>query len=406
MAEAAASNASGFWGWAKRRFAGIGRMFARAVSRSRELKGGVAEDTRTGHGRTAEGRGSAAKKEINHPVVSDLRWRAACEILESLGALTLPKQLRAHVDAVGDPGLAVEMLVEDLGCDLERLKDGDPEEQDVFLERLELLVSLDRVLESAPDHLKELVVRLFYSGELGRLRELAEIRRDLQTTLSLCDDVRKQRAMASMERLRKDVAEALDHVETVEKAFASEALRKAAGYMRIADRLAAETTRWNTTLKEARYIWPLNWRAPKHPKRVALEALDRRGMAYVASLVATENLQIDAAKRTLTAFERAIAELEELLKQAHAEALRGHQRAEAGARLGGAPQAHDSVHVWLKDLGLHPGKQPTPAELNAAYRLVMKQVYPLVNKGDRRAEEAVKRINTSRDKLKALFRYT
>ena len=190
----------GLWGFTRRQLSYLRRLLARALPRARDLQGGAAEDTRTGEGRSAAGVGAPAGLRHDHPILSNLRWRAACELLEYLGGLTVPRQLRAHVDSVGDPVRSIQMLAEDIGCDVDKLRRGDVAEQDLFLERVEMLVSLDRLLDSAPDRFKELVIRLFHEGDLGRLRLLAETRRNLQTALGFCEDVKSQRAMASVER--------------------------------------------------------------------------------------------------------------------------------------------------------------------------------------------------------------
>jgi hypothetical protein len=404
MANAAASSDTpSFW---RRPLSFLRRMLARALGRSRDLQGGAAEDTRTGEGRRVEGVGGEAEPTAkkDHEVLKELRWRAACEILEHMGGLTIPRQLRAHVDAVGDPVKAVQMLAEDLGCDVDRLKNGDVAEQDVFLERIEMLVALDRILDSAPPRFKELVIKLFHGGDLARLRILAETRRNLQTALGFCEDVRKERRMACVERLKVELEAALADVEHVSWEESDELLRGASSYMRAAERLADVSPRWNTTLKEATLIWPADWRSSHHPKRMQLDSLDRRGIELNGSLTAEERLTPEEAERAIAAFEKAMEMLEELLTEAHEHALHGHKRdrSTAGTR---RPGRRETVNDWLQMVGLEPGVRPNPQELAAAYREIMRKIYPKVNAGDPKAEELVKHINAARDKLKAYFRY-
>lgn len=381
-------------------------LLLRALTRAKDLQGGAEPDTRTGEGRAATSiTGARAKRRLDHPVLSQLRWRAACEILEVLGGLTAPRQLRAHVDNVGDPAKAIEMLVEDLGCDLDLLRDGNRAEQDLFLERLETLVSLDRLLDAAPARVKELVVRLFHSGDLTRLRSLSETRRDLQTALSLCDDIRAQHRMAAVERLRGDISAALEDIENADRGFAAQALESATIFMRIADEIAQTTPKWTASMKEATYIWPAAWASLDHPQRKKLGVLERRGSAILWTFGANEQLAAKAAEGSLNALKRAIEELEALLGEAHAEALHGAKRqsSDHGKRANSGRQSRDSVNDWLAMLNLPSGATPTRDELNAAYRLVMKKIYPRVNNGDREAEELVKHVNAARDKLKAFY---
>jgi hypothetical protein len=381
------------------------RGFLRAFARAKDLQGGAAQDTRTGDGREASVTGARSERKLEHPVLSDLRWRAACQILELLGGLTAPRQLRAHVDAVGDPARAIEMLVEDLGCDIDKLRAGDESEQNLFLERLETLVSLDRLLDAAPPQFKELVVRLFYNGEIARLRALAETRRNLQTALGLCEDVRAQHRMPAIDRLRGEVVTALEDVEHADAAFAEQALESATIYMRVADHLAMTSPRWTAAMKEATYIWPATWSALDHPQRKKLGQLERRASAVLWSVGANEQLSPKAAEQALSALERAIEELETLLAEAHAEALHGAKRSSyEGTSHQVGRLSRDSVNDWLAILNLPAGHKPTRDELSAAYRLVMKKIYPHVNGGDRQAEELVKHINAARDKLKAFYK--
>ncbi len=388
------------WARALRGIDRLRRMFLPAFSRAKDLQGGAAQDTRTGEGRQAAVAGARSERKLDHPILADLRWRAACQILEALGGLTAPRQLRAHVDAVGDPARAVEMLVEDLGCDLERLRAGDVLEQDLFLERVETLVSLDRLLDSAPTQFKKRVIQLFYSGEIARLRTLAETRRNLQTALGLCDDIRAQHRIPAVQRLRAEVAAALEDVEHADAALAEQALESATIFMRVAEQLALTTPRWTSTMKEAAYIWPAAWAALDHPQRRKLGQLERRGAAVLWSFSANEQLSAKAAEQALNALGRALEELEALL----AEARQGHERSggeEASRNVGRL--SRDSVNDWLAMLNLPAGHKPSREELSAAYRRVMKKVYPHVNGGDRHAEELVKHINAARDKLKAFY---
>lgn len=401
----AAVAAPSFWKRAARAINRAWLILLRALTRAKDLQGGAADDTRTGEGRQIVVEGQKSERKLDHPVLSDLRWRAACEILEILGGLTAPKQLRAHVDAVGDPAKAMEMLVEDLGCDIEKLKAQDREEMDLFLERLETLVSLDRLMETAPEHFKELVVRLFHTGDLARLRDLAETRRDLQTTIGLCEDIRRHHRMASVEKLRVDATAALEDVENTDRAFAAAAVESATLYLRVADELAQTISKWTATMKETTYIWPGAWAALEHPQRKKLGVLERRGSGILWAFSANEQLAAKAAEQSLSSLKRAIEELEALLAEAHSEALHGAKRQSSDdhARRPAGRQSRDSVNDWLAMLNLPAGHTPSRDELSAAYRLVMKKIYPRVNGGDREAEELVKHVNAARDKLKAFY---
>ena len=399
--------APGLWGSARRQLGALRRMLLRALTRARDLQGGAAEDTRTGEGRRVEGVGGAGVRKVRrHPILEELRWRAACELLEHLGALTAPRQLRAHVETVGDPVEAVRMLAEDLGCDVDKLRAGDALEQDLFLERVEMLVGLDRIRDAAPRRFKELVVRLFHDGQLSRLRLLAETRRNLQTALGFCDDIREQRVMASVERLRGEIAQAIADVEHVNWEESDESLRAASRYMRVAEQLAAIAPRWNTTLKETMLIWPGDWRAMNHPRRTQLDQLDRRGLELIGALTGAERLTPEAAEEAVGSLEKALEALETLLADAHEHALKGPRRERTDWRTHAGPNARpETVNDWLRIVGLSAGARPSAQELGAAYRAIMKKIYPRVNAGDPTAEELVKHINSARDKLKAYFGY-
>jgi hypothetical protein len=389
---------------ALRAFDRLRHMLLRALGRAKDLRGGADEDTRTGLGRGASGIGKRSDRRLEHPILSELRWRAACEILEVLGGLAPPRQLRAHVDKVGDPARAIEMLVEDLGCDLERLRRGDREEQDLFLERLETLVSLDRLLDAAPQRFKELVVHLFHSGDLAQLRVLSETRSNLQTALGFCDELRVHHRFPSVEKLRSEVTAALDDVDRADPTFARAALESASIYMRVADELAQTTPKWTAAMKEATLIWPSAWSAIDHPQRKKLGVLERRGSAILWAISANEQLSAKAAESSLGALKRAVEELEELLAEAHSAALHGAKRSssDGGSRRSGR-MTRDSVNDWLAMLDLPAGQAPSHEELRAAYRRIMKKIYPRVNGGDTAAEELVKHINAARDKLRAFY---
>lgn len=404
---AAAATTTGFWTRAVRAFNRLRMALIRALTRAKDLQAGAEPDTRTGEGRQTLGLGGRSDRDLNHPVLSSLRWRAACELLEYLGGLTAPRQLRAHVDSVGDPAKAMEMLVEDLGCDLEKLKAQDPEEQDLFLERLETLVSLDRLMDTAPAHIKELVVHLFHNGNLARLRELSETRRDLVTAIGLCDDIRKHHRMAAVEKLRTDSMAALDNVENVERAFAAQAVESATIFLRVADDLAHTISKWTATKQEATLIWPAAWSPLDHPQRKLLGVLERRASGILWGLSANGDLAAKAAEASLDSLKHAIEELETLLAAAHEEALHGHKRQSSSDRdTRRGPQSKDQIRAWLALLNLPEGDTPTREALNAAYRLVMKKLYPKVNAGDRHAEELVKHVNVARDKIKAFYGLT
>jgi hypothetical protein len=395
----------GFWSRTWRALDRLRHILMRALGRAKDLRGGADEDTRTGQGRGAMGVGKRSERRLDHPILSELRWRAACEILEVLGGLAPPRQLRAHVDKVGDPGRAIEMLVEDLGCDLDKLRRGDREEQDLFLERLETLVSLDRLLDAAPERFKQLVVHLFHSGDLARLRVLSETRSNLQTALGFCEELRVNHRIASVEKLRVEVTAALEGVDKADPTFARDALESASTYMRVADELSQTSPKWTAAMKEATYIWPAAWAALDHPQRKKLGVLERRGSGILWGFSANEQLSAKAAEQSLGALKRSLEELEGLLAEAHSAALHGAKRAssDGGSRRGGGRMTRDSVNDWLAMLDLPEGRQPSHEELRAAYRRIMKKIYPRVNGGDTAAEELVKHINAARDKLRAFY---
>jgi hypothetical protein len=392
------------WSRTMRAFDRLRRTLMRALGRAKDLRGGADQDTRTGLGRATMGVGGRATRRLDHPILSELRWRAACEILEVLGGLAPPRQLRAHVDAVGDPARAIEMLVEDLGCDLEKLRRGVREEQDLFLERLETLVSLDRLLDAAPQRFKELVVHLFHSGDLARLRILSETRSNLQTAHGFCEELHANHRIASVAKLRVEVAAALEDVDRADPVFAREALEAASLYMRVADELALTLPKWTAAMKEATYIWPAAWAALDHPQRKKLGGLERRGSGIMWGFSANEQLSAKSAEQSLAALKRAVEELEALLAEAHSAALHGAKRSSSeGTSRKVGRMTRDSVNDWLAMLDLPAGRAPSHEELRAAYRRIMKKIYPRVNGGDTTAEELVKHINAARDKLRAFY---
>jgi hypothetical protein len=375
----------------------LSKLFGRLADLFRKKYESAVESLDTGGIANPRSKGDATqdiesrqgKPHSKKPIIVELQWRAACELLQWLGGARIPRHLRAHFEKANDPTKAVALLVADLKCDLDRLCRGDRDEQDLFLDRLETLVELDVGLADT-DLLKH-IAQMFEAGEFERLRELSNLARRLRSARERCGDAAARafpERLACLGQLLRAIDESFAKLETLTLPDVVDLGDRACDAYDAADRIAAASV-WRVEARERIRAAAPDWWNDRHAKHAEIRQLEDAYAAALGALLAFERLS-PATRDAVGRLDLAVGGLRALAAEAEAHSdgssgSRGWSRPEAesigGASVGGAEAGGRRVHGHVRDeclavLGFSPGATPTPAEVNSAYRGAAKVSHP------------------------------
>ncbi|MGH6815940.1 MAG: hypothetical protein ACREC6_09560 [Hyphomicrobiaceae bacterium] len=114
-----------------------------------------------------------------HPVLAELRRRAAVELFAWFEFTRVPGQFWAILDEKRDPASAMSFFVDRIGCDILRVRYRDPAEIEKVQTVIDLLTTAETLFVGLTDAQRRELYRHVFAGNYKKAREIAETFADL-----------------------------------------------------------------------------------------------------------------------------------------------------------------------------------------------------------------------------------
>jgi len=227
----------------------------------------------------------------------------------------VPAQFWPFLDMTGDPGEALSVFLQAIGCDPERIRSGDRAEREKAAEIIDFLVMSGDIFDRlSPEARDEMGVRL-EDGDYTKVRDAARIAAELRAALDVDEHWRGVALVASFESLLKSVRRLAEHPLRAAPDDAEEAARLARAYSTAQVDFDELCGRYDHLVADLSDIWPsTGWSGGTEDAvlRTACGAFEtaRHGLRTVA------DLNIGQVQHAVEGMRSNIEELQRLLDRA------------------------------------------------------------------------------------------
>src|SRR5262249_7867729 len=121
------------------------------------------------------GRGRSPRVPPIHPRVQKVFRNAVIFLFDYCDLGVVPAQFWPFLAATGDPGEAVRLFIQAIGCDPERISRGDRTEREKASEIIDFLVMSADILDHLSPKSREALGRRLEAGDYATVRNAARI---------------------------------------------------------------------------------------------------------------------------------------------------------------------------------------------------------------------------------------
>lgn len=361
----------------------------------RPEKGRGLPPTRLGRVRPVSGRSyldrfGVATAKPDHPILDKLSRRAINDIFDWLDLPLIPGQIWPILEKVGDPGLAVERLVEALGCEPSRVRQRDSEELARFEAAIELLAALD-ILRP---HIREIQIIeiecILLSGKRDTIHTYGRIISNVSSVFVGKEKSSSLRGFASYGLFLKSIEKYFSNPLDLTIDESEEALQISDNFVGGMERYSD----YHKSITEAIRLVFAHWPDGVADDRVHLrDGMTLRFEQIDEDLLNDLTLNLDQISDLLDETRALLTDINDLFD------------AICGSRRGGKPDGMSETDEALKFFGFEPGSKPMWAEITRAWKVVHRKAHPDRGAGldpteRAKREEETKKANIYRDHLR------
>jgi hypothetical protein len=305
-----------------------------------------------------------------HPGVPKVFRNAVMFLFDHCDLGVVPAQFWPFLDQAADPGEAVSLFLQAIGCDPELIRRGDRAEREKAAEIIDFLVMSGDIFDHlSPEAREELGSRL-EGGDYTKVRDAARLAADLRAALDVETHWRGASLLPSFENLLKTVRKLAAHPLKVAPDDVEEAARLARAYSAAQADFDGLCGRYDRLVADLHGVWAsTGWSGGDEETtlRTACGAFDasRNGLRTVAEL------NIRQVQYAIEGMRSNFEKLQRLLDRARSHAAgrdRGHGGARAGGSGGGSPPPRSKLDGALDYFGWSRSRPPSLDELTKEWK--------------------------------------
>jgi hypothetical protein len=331
-----------------------------------------------------------------HPRVQTVFRNAIFFLFDHCELGVVPAQFWSFLLEIGDPGEAVKIFIQAIGCDPERIRRGDRVEREKAAEIIDLLVMSGDIFDHLSPEARESLGQRLEAGDYVTVRNAARIAAELRAALEV--EARWHGAtllLPSFESLLRTIRKLAEHPLETSPDDTEHAARLARAYSAAQTDFDILCNRYDGVIAELTDAWPsTGWSAG------AEEATLRRNCTGFDTtrdgLRTTRDLNIDQVHLALDTMRVHVEELEVLLTNSRATSgdRAGHGRSSGSHGSTWRSEKERQLDEALAYFGYSRGHPPTNDELKRKYRSLHLDLH---QRNPPNKEDLQKRINIYRD---------
>jgi hypothetical protein len=333
-----------------------------------------------------------------HPRVQTVFRNAVFFLFDHCELGVVPAQFWPFLSEIGDPGAAVGIFIQAIGCDLERIRRGDRSEREKAAEIIDFLVMSGDIFDHLSPEARESLGQHLEAGDYATVRNAARIAAELRAALEVEASWHGATLLPSFNSLLAAIRKLAENPLEASADDAEHAARLARAYSAGQTDFNALCQRYDAIISELTHIWPsTGWSVSTAEAvlRGACAGFDtaRDGLRTV------RDLDIDQVHLALDIMRRHAEELETLLTNA---------RATSGARTDSGSSSGPRGSTWRSEkerkleealayFGYSRSHPPTHDGLRQKYRALHADLH---RRDPPDKEDTQKLINIYRDHIR------
>jgi hypothetical protein len=341
--------------------------------------------------------GRSPRPPLVHPRVQTVFRNAAIFLFDHCDLGVVPAQFWPFLFATGDPGEAVTLFIQAIGCDPERIRRGDHTEREKAAEIIDLLVMSGDIFDRLSPEAREALGRRLEAGDYATVRDAARIAAELRAALDIEARWRGSTLLPSFDNLLATIRKLAEHPLDAAPDDAAHAAQLARAYSAAQIDFDELCRRYDTIIAQLMHVWPsTGWSAgdEEGTLRSACAGFDTTS----DGLRTVRDLNIDQVQFALDTMLAHAEVLERLLISARAAS--GTHASGSGSRSRGSTRRSEKERLLAEAFayfGYSRSHLPTNDELRLKYRALHAELHRR-NPPDKEDEQ--KRINIYRDAIR------
>jgi len=317
------------------------------------------------------GEGYAPRAPLENPRVQKVLRNAVFFLFDHCELGVVPAQFWVFLSATGDPGEAVRLFIQAIGCDPDRVGRGDRGERERAAEIIDFLVMSGDVFDRLSKEARESLGRRLEAGDYTTVRNAARTAAELRSALDVEARWRGSTLLPSFSGLLETIRRLAEDPLKASPDDAEQAARLARAYSAAQVDFNELCKQYETIVAELKHVWArTGWSggAEELALRSACAGFDtlRDGLRTV------RELDIDQVQFALDTMRRHADELDRLLRSAFgASGARDSGSSSGSHRTAGGSEKERFLDEALAYYGYSRRDLPTEEDLSLKYRARM-----------------------------------